>query len=67
MTDHTAQATRAAAAILSEVGYTAGSPRLAYESLVSLLAIAYMQGSITGTHETLAEAEVAFERLRASL
>lgn len=66
MTDWQARAEREAAAIID------GCPRvLAPEGrrdlIVSLLAIAWLQGASVGLHETLAAVEVGFEQMRATL
>jgi len=61
-----ARAEREAAAILDEIGagYVQAFNR---DTLLGLLAIAWMQGTIFGSHETLSQAEQAFDRLRESL
>ena len=73
-TDWKARAEREAAALLDASGYlyVPGGPRNASEAatrgaLVALLAAAWLQGMNLGCHETLAEAEQAFERLKAAL
>lgn len=65
MTDWKARAEREAAAILTDT-YRLGS-FVSYERLVDLMAVAWLQGNIAGSHETLAEHERAFEELRAAL
>jgi hypothetical protein len=72
--DWQARAEREAAAILAEFGsgyvptFSAGYVQaFSRDTLVSLLGIAWLQGAILGSHETLASAEQAFERLRESL
>jgi hypothetical protein len=59
--DWNARARREAAAILDECGadYVQAFNR---ETLLGLLAIAWLQGVNLGSHETLAAAEVAFTR-----
>jgi len=62
----TGRARREAAAVLTEAqcvrnGY------YSYDDLVSLCAIAWLQGVNLGTHETLRMAEDAFDALKASL
>lgn len=64
--DWKARAEREAAAILDET-MRPGSMPLSRDTLVSLLAVAWMQGTIYGSHETLAEAERGYTRLRAAL
>ena len=61
-----ARAHREAAAILDELGasYLQAFNR---DTLIGLLAIAWLQGVNLGSHETLAMAEGAFDRLRESL
>ena len=66
-TDWNARAEREAGAILSECGYSGNDGHIAYDRLVSLLGIAWLQGSIYGSHETLGDAERAFEKARAEL
>lgn len=68
--DWKARAEREAAAILhakhaNDCG--PGSGAYTYPALVNLLAIAWLQGTIYGSHETLAQAEQGFERLRNAL
>jgi hypothetical protein len=65
-TDWHARARREAAAILDECGpgYVQAFNR---DSLIGLLSVAWLQGAIYGSHETLGKAEVAFENLRAAL
>lgn len=65
MTDWKARAEREAAAILAE-SYRLGS-FVSYERLTDLLALAWLQGNIAGTHETLAAHEQAFDELRTAL
>ena len=65
-TDWKARAEREAAAILAEIGYDADD-FVGYSRLVSLLGIAWLQGTNYGTHETLADVERGFERMRESL
>jgi hypothetical protein len=61
-----ARAEREAAAILDEIGasYVQAFNR---DTLVSLLGLAWIQGTIYGSHETLARAEQAFDKMRDSL
>ena len=63
--DWKARAEREAAAILDGVGY--GMPPLDYDQMVAVVAVAFLQGVNLGAHETLAEAEQAFDRLKATL
>ena len=68
MTDWKARAEREAAALLD--GYRVAPHErgpLSRDAIVSLLAIAWLQGMNLGCHETLADAERAFERLKAAL
>jgi hypothetical protein len=66
--DWQGRATRESAAILTEVGVTgAGAVSVGYDVLVSLMAIAWLQGVSLGTHETMHEAEGAFQRLRVAV
>lgn len=69
--DWQARANREAAAILAETGFTFGTERpvciVNRDELLSLLAIAWMQGTILGSHETLGHAERAFDRMRDAL
>jgi hypothetical protein len=65
-TDWKARAEREAAAILDECGATYAQA-FNRNTLVTLLGIAWLQGSIYGSHETLASAETAFDRLRDAL
>lgn len=74
MNDWKARAEREAAAILDESGYwfVPGGVRNAAERetrgrLIVLLAVAWLQGTIYGSHETLAQAEQGFEQLRDAL
>jgi len=66
--DWQARAVREAAAILdalgADVAYVAAYRR---DTLIKVLAIAWLQGATLGLHETLAAAEVAFENARAAL
>ena len=61
--DWKARAEREAAAILDGMTVHVSSRN----DLIPLLAIAWLQGMNLGVHETLADAEQAFERLRESL
>lgn len=65
--DWQARAEREAAAILAETLGTQTTAGLSYTNLVGLVAIGWLQGANYGTHETLHEAEAAFDRLRAAL
>ena len=65
MTDWKARAEREAAAILDGMGVVLVPANR--DSLVSLLAAAWLLGVNLGSHETLAEVEDGFERLRATL
>lgn len=58
------RAEREAAAILSECGTPLPSD---YPLVVSLMAAAWMQGTIFGSHFTLAELERGFDKVRAEL
>jgi hypothetical protein len=64
--DWKARAEREAVAILNGVGIgtTAG---LSWNELVSVMACGWLQGVNLGCHETLAAAEMAFERVQAEL
>lgn len=62
--DWKARAEREASVIVAEA---APNPPWTYERIVSLVAIGWLQGNICGTHETLASAEQAFDRMRAAL
>jgi hypothetical protein len=63
--DWKARAEREAAAIVDECGVS--HPMLTHASLVTLMACAWLQGVNLGCHETLAAAEMAFERVQAEL
>ena len=63
-TDWQGRARRESVAILSEVNVNRS---VAYDDLVSLMAIAWLQGVSLGTHETLNEAEIAFAKLAAAV
>ena len=65
VTDWKARAEREAAALLEAA--SGGMIPSRRDTLVSLLAVAWLQGVSLGSHETLADAEQAFERLRAAL
>ena len=66
--DWKARAEREAAAILAETGYACyGFVPHRRDALISLLAAAWLQGVSLGCHETLAAAEMAFERVQAEL
>jgi hypothetical protein len=62
--DLAGRARREAAAIYDGDG---SYPPHSRADLIRMLAIAWLQGSIYGSHATLANAEVAFENLRAAL
>ena len=67
--DWTRRAEREAAAILDGFGRSIqgkpeASPRAA---LIDLLAAAWLQGAILGSHESLAGLEVSFEQMQARL
>ena len=62
-TDWKARAEREAAALLDGF-YSRPGATLSHGELVSLVAAAWLQGTIYGTHETLAAAEVAFDRVK---
>ena len=63
--DWTRRAEREAAAILYGNGtYYAGPTR---ETLIPLLAAAWLQGAILGSHESLAGLEVSLEQMQARL
>jgi len=64
--DWKARAEREAAVIVEEARAASLVP-LNYGQIVSLVAIGWLQGNIAGTHETLASAEQAFNRLKAAL
>ena len=66
MTDWKARAEREASAIVDELGVPWGLP-LSREHVVSMLAIAWLQGTDFGTHSTLHEVAQAFEKARAEL
>jgi len=63
-TDWQARARREAAAMLDGYGLVTAFNR---DTLIGLLAVAWLQGTIYGSHETLAHAEQAFDRMRESL
>ena len=63
--DWTRRAEREAAALLDAA--SGGMIPSRRDTLVSLLAVAWLQGVNLGCHETLAEAEQAFDRLKATL
>ena len=63
--DWKARAEREAAAIIA--GMDAVTLPLTRDEIVSVLAVAWLQGVNYGSHETLADVEQGFERLRASL
>jgi hypothetical protein len=65
--DWEARARREAAAILADVLQVTANGTAAYPALVSLLAVAWLQGVNLGSHETLAGAEAAFENVREAL
>lgn len=67
MTDWKARAEREAAAIIAEASGSGSVTGYEYPRLVELLAVAWLQGNIAGSHETLSEAEQAFDRLRTAL
>lgn len=67
MTDWKARAEREAAAILHESGYLPGGGYSTYPAILSLCAIAWLQGVNYGEHETLSHVEDAFDELRATL
>jgi hypothetical protein len=60
----TDRAAREAAAILDGHGLVQAFNR---DTLISLLSVAWLQGVNYGSHETLASAEQAFDRLRETL
>ena len=66
-TDWKARAEREAAAIIAGDEGDLILTAHARAVLVRLLAVAWLQGVNLGCHETLAEAEQAFDRLKASL
>lgn len=64
-TDWEARANREAAAIVMEAS---GNAKLSdYSMLLRFVAIGWLQGHIAGSHETLNEAEHAFQRLQEDL
>jgi hypothetical protein len=63
--DWSARAGREAAAIVAEALPNVSLSN--YQTLVGLVAIGWLQGFNYGTHETLAQSEGAFERLRAAV
>jgi len=65
-TDLKGRAEREGAAILDECG-AGGMQAFSRDTLVTLLGIAWLQGNIYGSHETLESAERAFDRLRDAL
>ena len=68
--DWKGHAEREAAAILSEVGMYHGDyiPRdVQYPTVVTLMAIAWLQGTNYGSHETLTAVEDGFDGLKAAL
>lgn len=64
--DWTRRAEREAVAILDGIGMRM-TPVLRRDTLVDLLALAWMQGALLGSHETLAALEVGFEEMQARL
>jgi hypothetical protein len=60
-----ARATREAAAIIAEA--MPSTSLQAYSELVTLVAVGWLQGANYGAHDSLNDAELAFESLRASL
>ena len=65
MNDWKARAEREAAAILD--GALGSHLPLSRDTLLAVMALAWLQGNIAGSHETLAQSEVAFARLREDL
>lgn len=65
MSDWQARAEREAAAIIARA--VPNSSLENYQTLLSLVAIGWLQGVNVGTHETLHDAEDAFDALRAAL
>lgn len=63
--DWNARARREVVAILAEID--AVGPNVSYDYLVSLMAIAWLQGVNLGSHETLGMVETSFGRLAAEL
>lgn len=67
-TDWQGRARREAAAILDESGVVwQGVGITSRDELLGMLAIAWLQGTIYGSHRTLSSAERAFDRLRDAL
>jgi len=62
--DWQGRARREAVAICNEVSV---SRSVAYDDLIGLMAIAWLQGVNLGAHDTLRLSEQAFARLRAAL
>jgi hypothetical protein len=62
-----ARAIREAAAMVDGSELTGYRGIITRDLLVSLLAVAWLQGVNYGSHDTLAHAEAAFDRLRESL
>jgi hypothetical protein len=67
VTDWQGHARREAAAILTEADFGPGSGASTYPTILALCAIAWLQGVNYGSHETLRQAEDAFDALKASL
>ena len=65
MNDWKAQAEREAAALIASTGTQL--PIVTHDYLVSLLAVAWLQGVNLGSHETLSLVEQAFTREQAEL
>lgn len=65
VTDWGSRARREAAAILAEVD--AVGPTVSYDTLIGLMAVAWLQGVNLGSHETLEVVETSFARLAADL
>jgi hypothetical protein len=61
--DWRGRARREAAAMLAGMEVVT----LGHDRLISMLAVAWLQGVNYGSHDTLAHAEAAFDRLRESL
>lgn len=62
--DWQARARREAAAMLDGYGLVTAFNR---DTLIGLLAVAWLQGTIYGSHETLSLAEQAFDTMRETL
>jgi hypothetical protein len=65
VTDWKARAEREAAALIASA--TGTYPEYTYSQVLALCAVAFMQGASLGYHETLADVEQGYKRMRATL